>query len=79
MIYPSAFEIADAVLSGRPVPKPQMAPVKPVVILDGSRVELKLCERCTRNFTRVVGSADRDCGKCVNRSKRQPAIQAPTH
>ena len=35
--------------------------------------ELKTCELCGRNFTRVVGSQDKDCGPCsTKKTTREP-------
>jgi hypothetical protein len=53
------YLIADAVLSGLPIP---LAPVE--VPIDETRREMKMCESCPRNFTRPIGSKIKNCPDC---------------
>lgn len=52
------YQVAEAILSGRPAPQ-LPAPAE----IDDSRREPKICELCARTFIRPIGSKQRDCGR----------------
>lgn len=65
------YLIADAVLSGRPIPAfPDLKELAGQLQLDETRREMKLCESCPRNFTRPIGSKQKNCDHCEHDRRR---------
>lgn len=58
---------AEAVLDGRQ----PAAPAQPTEPLPG-RVELKMCELCSRLFTRPTGSTYKYCETCRQKTRMEP-------
>jgi hypothetical protein len=80
----AARQIAEAVLSGRPVEcshgyvSPRITPYQPVSThVDPGRREFKLCEWCPRTFTRAIWEQDRYCAQCRTR-RRVPGTRTQT-
>jgi hypothetical protein len=77
MEHSKSYEFAAAILGGEPAPKIAVEEPSNKPTIDPTRREVKMCEICTRTFTRPIGSDHRLCAvsRCASRGTR--AVKPP--